>query len=129
MASELRQDATTRDWVVIAPGRRQRPHRLTDLLSQETLSVECPFCPGREDETPPEVWRLGSPNDGWRVRVVPNRFPTLAPGGSAALRRSGHVLVHGPYGTRATRRSPGCPRNTVFRRLSAIRIGHAVRDL
>ena len=83
MTSEIRQDATTRDWVVIAPGRRHRPHMLADSLHEQTVALECPFCPGHEDETPPEVWRLGSPDGGWRLRVVPNRFPTLAPDGTA----------------------------------------------
>jgi len=38
----------------------------------------CPFCPGHESMTPPEVARRGpGPADGpgWRVRVVPNLYP------------------------------------------------------
>ncbi len=44
----------------------------------------CPFCEGREDRTPAEVWadRPGEkrPPDtpGWNVRSVPNLFPALA---------------------------------------------------
>jgi UDPglucose--hexose-1-phosphate uridylyltransferase len=43
---------------------------------------ECPFCEGREDRTPPEVWadrHEGGDVDGpgWRVRSVPNLFPVL----------------------------------------------------
>lgn len=42
----------------------------------------CPFCPGREDLTPPEVlaFRQGgtAPNTpGWDLRVIPNKFPAL----------------------------------------------------
>jgi UDPglucose--hexose-1-phosphate uridylyltransferase len=41
----------------------------------------CPFCPGHEQKTPPEVlaFRNGSgPNTtGWTLRVVPNKFPAL----------------------------------------------------
>jgi UDPglucose--hexose-1-phosphate uridylyltransferase len=43
----------------------------------------CPFCSGHEDKTPREVYVAGRspaspPNTpGWRVRVVPNRFPAL----------------------------------------------------
>jgi UDPglucose--hexose-1-phosphate uridylyltransferase len=36
----------------------------------------CPFCPGREDRTPPELFRVEGPA-GWTVRVVPNKFPAL----------------------------------------------------
>jgi UDPglucose--hexose-1-phosphate uridylyltransferase len=45
--------------------------------------ADCPFCPGNESETEPEIAALrdaGSTPDapGWRVRVVPNRFPALS---------------------------------------------------
>jgi UDPglucose--hexose-1-phosphate uridylyltransferase len=45
---------------------------------------ECPFCPGSESETPPEVWADRAPGGardtpGWSVRAVPNRFPVLPP--------------------------------------------------
>ena len=44
--------------------------------------TNCPFCEGREKTTPGEVLALrppGSATDGpgWRVRVVPNKFPAL----------------------------------------------------
>ena len=38
----------------------------------------CPFCPGHELETPPEVARTGAGGagePGWRVRVFPNLYP------------------------------------------------------
>ena len=43
---------------------------------------ECPFCEGRETDTPPEVYAAGAPerepdSPGWGVRVVPNLFPAL----------------------------------------------------
>ena len=42
----------------------------------------CPFCEGNEDKTPHEILayreRNTRPNEkGWRVRVVPNKFPAL----------------------------------------------------
>ncbi len=42
----------------------------------------CPFCEGREDRTPPELYALrpgGGPADspGWLTRVVPNLYPAL----------------------------------------------------
>ncbi len=83
MNSELRQDATTRDWVVIAPGRKSRPHTTAAFSHQQEAPEECPFCPGQEHQTPPEVWRLNGAEKGWRVRVVPNRYPVLALGGHA----------------------------------------------
>ena len=51
MTSELRQDACTRDWVVIAPGRKYRPHSATEGFQNQAVPPDCPFCPGHEQET------------------------------------------------------------------------------
>ncbi len=41
----------------------------------------CPFCPGHEQKTPPEVLAYrtsgGGNEAGWTLRVVPNKFPAL----------------------------------------------------
>ena len=45
-----------------------------------TAPADCPFCPGNEHETPPEVYRTGGgapDTPGWRVRVVPNLYPIV----------------------------------------------------
>ena len=47
----------------------------------------CPFCPGNEDKTPPELLAYHDPGreknaPGWWVRVVPNKYPALAVEGS-----------------------------------------------
>ena len=75
--SELRQDPATKEWVVIAPERSQRPQQnKRSAEERHTLySSHCPFCPGNESLTPPELLRIG--HDGWQVRVVPNKFPAL----------------------------------------------------
>ncbi|MQM27935.1 galactose-1-phosphate uridylyltransferase [Glycomyces albidus] len=79
---ELRRDPLTRDWVVLAPGRAHRPNRLSQPVTAPPPPVstepDCPFCPGNEDRTPPELWRRHDADGGWTVRVVPNRFPLLA---------------------------------------------------
>jgi UDPglucose--hexose-1-phosphate uridylyltransferase len=78
---ELRKDPITGRWVIIATDRAKRP---TDFIRQSTpppSSKVCPFCEGNESKTPPEVLAYrnsGGPNQpGWRVRVVPNKFPVL----------------------------------------------------
>ena len=58
-------------------------------------SPNCPFCPGNEGKTPPEILaygRNGSGKDtpGWTVRVVPNKFPAL--GIEGGLDREGEGL-------------------------------------
>jgi UDPglucose--hexose-1-phosphate uridylyltransferase len=67
VTAEYRVDPETGDWNVVAPERAARP---VDRTPGD--AARCPFCPGHEDLTPPEVARF--PADGpWQVRVVPNR--------------------------------------------------------
>jgi UDPglucose--hexose-1-phosphate uridylyltransferase len=79
---ELRRDPIVGRWVIIATERARRPTDVPRCPPTSQPSV-CPFCPGREDMTPPEVYALGRPyaaapnSPGWKVRVVPNRFPAL----------------------------------------------------
>ena len=59
--SELRQDPTTKTWVILAPERAKRPQRDTKKRHDDELpdwDESCPFCPGNEDRTPEEVFRL-----------------------------------------------------------------------
>ena len=91
---ELRKDPIVGRWVIIAIERAKRPH---DFKHQEQSLVEtaaCPFCEGNEDTTPPEVVayrdRGGRPNSpGWRVRVIPNKFPALTIEGNLQKRGEG----------------------------------------
>jgi UDPglucose--hexose-1-phosphate uridylyltransferase len=78
---ELRKDPVTGRWVIISTERGKRP---SDFGIQKPKSKEgfCPFCPGNEEKTPPEIMAFrqegGSRNGpGWRLRVVPNKFPAL----------------------------------------------------
>jgi UDPglucose--hexose-1-phosphate uridylyltransferase len=77
--STLRFDETTSDWVVFAPTRRLRPHDGVEAsVSVDGGPSACPFCPGNEAFTPPEIYAVRDPASGrWRVRVIPNKFPAL----------------------------------------------------
>lgn len=79
---ELRQNFVTKEWVVIATERAKRPKELARQQPPKALSSlvpTCPFCPGNEDKTPPEVLRVPAGSNGnWQVRVVPNKFSALA---------------------------------------------------
>lgn len=88
---ELRQDVTTGDWVLFAPERAARPSEIHGAAraSVHEDSRSCPFCPGNEHLTPPELERVpGGDADParWAARVVPNRFPALASEHAAATR-------------------------------------------
>jgi len=79
---ELRKDPITGRWVVVSTDRRQRPMDFTFERATAIGRAHCPFCPGRENVTPPEVLAYrqngSAPNGpGWDLRVVPNKFPAL----------------------------------------------------
>lgn len=77
---ELRHDPIQRRWVIIATERARRPSDF--VIEHDNFgSAKCPFCEDSEASTPPEIqaFRNGTlPNSpGWKVRVVPNKFPAL----------------------------------------------------
>lgn len=79
--SELRKDPVTGRWVIISTERGRRPSDF-GAPPPPPKGGFCPFCPGNEDKTPPEIMAFrpeGSPRNGrgWRLRVVPNKFPAL----------------------------------------------------
>jgi UDPglucose--hexose-1-phosphate uridylyltransferase len=94
--SVIRQDPTTKDWVIIAPNRGKRPHDTGPTPaagSQASWEASCPFCPGNESRTPPEVWRLAAPHgSGWAVRVIPNKFGALTGQGASERREDGPLF-------------------------------------
>lgn len=71
--------------VLIAAGRAERPGGRHPIPPLEAIDpAEDPFAEGQEHRTPPEIDAErpdGSPPDGpgWVVRVVPNRYPLVAP--------------------------------------------------
>lgn len=84
---EIRQDVTTREWIIFAKERARRPDDFrcsTNARSQKIFVANCPFCPGNEDLTVRELYseRLGNETMQWGVRVVPNLFPALVGEGS-----------------------------------------------
>ena len=86
--AELREDSITGNLVIVAPARGTRPHTVTDGAPSRAKSTDdCPFCEGHEQETPPEVARTGAgapDTPGWRVRVVPNKYPIVGDGVESA---------------------------------------------
>ena len=91
---ELRKDPVTGRWVIISTERRKRPNDFRVERASTLGREQCPFCPGHEDLTPPEVLAYrqngGAPNTpGWDLRVVPNKFPALQVEGTLDRRGEG----------------------------------------
>ncbi|MBP8934066.1 MAG: galactose-1-phosphate uridylyltransferase [Candidatus Atribacteria bacterium] len=79
--SELRKDPVVDRWVIIANERSLRPYDF-GVHGELRKSGPCVFCEGMEMHTPKEVYSIRDDHTetnqpGWRVRVVPNKFPAL----------------------------------------------------
>jgi UDPglucose--hexose-1-phosphate uridylyltransferase len=93
--------------VIIAPDRqknaeqlrRQKPRDWSKLPEGVVSGKDCPFCPGNEAKTPPEVMayrKTGSKADesGWWVRTVPNLKSAVDPNLPSEILE---VTEKGPY--------------------------------
>jgi len=82
-------------WVIVAIERSRRPSDFKhDKAGKSREPKLCPFCPGNEDKTPPEIFAIrdcdSKPDTpGWEVRVIPNKFPALAVEGDIGRRGLG----------------------------------------
>ncbi len=79
---ELRKDPVVGRWVIISTERAKRPKDFKFAPEEKHITPqECPFCPGNESATPPEIYAVrenSTPNSpGWSLRVIPNKFPAL----------------------------------------------------
>jgi len=98
MTSQLRKDHISGRWVIIAAERSKRPDDFRPGRPDERKPPRsggfCPFCPGNEAKTPAEIYAVrgaGSApaTSGWKVRVVPNKFPALSRGEPPLRERQG----------------------------------------
>lgn len=78
---ELRKDPILERWVIIASERSRRPNGWVKPPNGDakTDPAGCPFCPGHESMTPPEIFGLRDPRThAWKTRVVPNKYLALS---------------------------------------------------
>jgi UDPglucose--hexose-1-phosphate uridylyltransferase len=79
---DLRKDPIVGRWVIVAKSRAKRPHDFDSTPPRRRRNAFCPFCEGQEHHTPSEILAYRehgteANQPGWRVRVVPNKFPAL----------------------------------------------------
>jgi len=79
---ELRKDPIIGRWVIISTERGKRPSDFSGTPKRQKESKPCPFCPGNESATPPEIMAFrpdsSEPNKpGWTLRVISNKYPAL----------------------------------------------------
>ncbi len=109
---ELRRDPITGRWVIVDTDSPLSPKDFEKEM-HHWRGGECPFCYGSESLTPPEIEAIRiegtHPNTpGWKVRVVPNKFPALRVEGDLDKRGVGiydmscgigahEVIIETPY--------------------------------
>lgn len=79
--SQIRRDPITGRWIIVNTEKSLKPKEFHIERHKKKGKKNCPFCPGNEKLTPPEVIahrRMGEPDSpGWWIRVVPNKYPAL----------------------------------------------------
>lgn len=65
--SDYISDFTKTHWMVSNPARTTR-------TGMDGKPFRCPFCPGNESDTPPELYRVGD-SSTWQIRAFANLFP------------------------------------------------------
>jgi UDPglucose--hexose-1-phosphate uridylyltransferase len=76
---QLRQDPIAGYWVALAKDRSKRPFDFQRAPVQMKAGAICPFCPGNENLTPPELLSYPAEDGrgGWRLRAFPNKYPAV----------------------------------------------------
>lgn len=93
----MRLNQLTGRWVTIVAERGSRPR---DFAPRKKLEfepeLECPFCPGHEESTPPALETIGDGGD-WTLRVITNLYPAFDGEDGFAVRHVGpvHVMAEG----------------------------------
>lgn len=72
--------------MLFAPARAGRPHAFGEPPAP---GERCPFCPGNEGDTPPQIAVVGEP---WRIRVFPNKYPPW-PGAEVIVESPEHAAA------------------------------------
>lgn len=96
---ELRYERLTDRTVIVSTSRASRPKVFSsagEAVGKRRAPDDCPFCPGHETMTPPEVARVGPgepETPGWCVRVVPNLYPIVGGDDARAGATGAHEVV------------------------------------
>lgn len=86
---DYRFNKITKEGVIVSSKRAKRPDN--NKIDSKRIKKICPFCPGNENLTPPEVYRIGegqANKSGWKVRVIPNKFK---------ITDIHEIIIHSPY--------------------------------
>ena len=89
---EFRKDYILNRWVLINTDRSKRPREYKKEPERPTKGI-CPFCPGNEHLTPPEIERIEK--DGkWVMRVVSNKYAAVTLEGNWEIKQKNHFFTY-----------------------------------
>ncbi len=99
--NHIRQNKATKEWVIFAPDRGDRPKDFNNQKKKNELpeyDKDCPFCSGNVDKLTSVLMEMPAKNGSWQTRVVPNKFPALIPEGDPLREAAGIYLKMNSYG-------------------------------
>lgn len=88
---EVRKDYILDRYVVISTLRKKRPHQFKEE-SEPQKDEKCFFCPGMEDQTPPEIGRIGKRK--WKLRWFPNKFYAVVQEGDPNIKTDNDFFTY-----------------------------------
>ena len=91
---ELRKSYILNRWVIINTERSKRPQDFIKEHPHVNEEGKCPFCPGNENLTPPEISRIEE-NEKWVMRVFPNKYPAVTLDGNSETEKEGEFFTRG----------------------------------
>ena len=96
--SEIRQNILSGEWVVLAPGRVQRPESFA--RKEERVRAPKGTCPFEDPQrsgngAPVLMYPRDAKQDKWQLQIINNKFPAFTHEGVCAVSRA-----HGPYPVR-----------------------------
>ncbi len=100
--SELRQDIISGDWMILAPGRAERPQFLDVKKKARKPSPKstCPFENLQASGNWPPILVYPEKNllnDKWKIAVIRNKYPALMPS-NVCSKPTAHGMYHGMTG-------------------------------
>jgi len=98
---EFRQNMVSKEWVIIATERAKRPDNFVQKKEGKKVlpphKEDCPFCRGNESMTPPSIFSIEK-EEGWVLRVIPNKFAALQSHLTTQRKHEGRFLKADGFG-------------------------------
>ena len=99
--NQIRQNKATKEWVIFATDRGERPIDFSQSTKKENLvehDNNCPFCARNEHMLSKIIMEMPDESGRWQTRVVPNKYPALIPEGDPLRKAEDIYVMMNSYG-------------------------------